>query len=394
MKRSHGIPALVIALGVVVAGCGGQPFPTTAPRTSTGGSTPRAQLLAAVKRTNAAKTAHFSVDMSMSGLGGAGDVKVTGSGAMDLTRKRFSMKLSGTGPAAMSNMTMEMRLIGSTAYFNGGHGWTSQAVSTAGAFTPVPTSYLDFLKGLGSTVRVVGREKVRGDDTTRYRANIDFARAAARVGSASERAAVKPMLDLLGLTKIPVSVWVDDLGRLRKFSMTMDFSALGDQLGGATAGVKPKMTLAMEMYDFGVPVSVQVPSGAVPSTSKSGTSFCLEASCSGSGVAPTAHDIQSDLRNALTTEKVTYTDNMAYTSDVATLKQIEPSLDWGGRMKVTIGDSSVATDGVVCLSETANGLTYSLGDVSSGPGVGTYYGTAPCPKNLTPASFSTFDSSW
>ena len=62
------------------------------------------------------------------------------------------------------------------------------------------------------------------------------------------------MLDQLGLTKIPVTVWVDDLGRMRKMTMTMDLSALGDQLG-APAGIEPKLEITLEMYDFGVPVS-------------------------------------------------------------------------------------------------------------------------------------------
>ena len=41
--------------------------------------------------------AHRASTMSMSGLGEVGDMEVTGSGAMDLTHKRFSMKLSGMG---------------------------------------------------------------------------------------------------------------------------------------------------------------------------------------------------------------------------------------------------------------------------------------------------------
>jgi len=233
-------------------------------------ATARAQLLSAVNHTNAAKTAHFSVDMSMSGLGKevgsrTGSMVVSGSGAMDLVRHRFSMTMKSSGPAEMS---VEMRVIGNTAYLKTSGGWTSQAAGASSAFTPAPTSYLDYLKGIAGTIRVAGHEKVRGDDTTRYDATIDFSRTAASLRSPTVGAAVKGLLDQMGLTKIPVSVWLDDLGRLRKMTMTMDFSSLGKGMN-APADFAPKMAITLEMYDFGVPVSVEVPSGAVKAATTS-----------------------------------------------------------------------------------------------------------------------------
>src|SRR5207302_2271223 len=50
---------------------------------------------------------------------------------------------------------------------------------------------------------------------------------------------------------------------------------------------------------------------------------------------------QSDLRNGLTAEKVTYTDTQTYSSDTAAggvLKGIEPSLKWGAALTVVVGD--------------------------------------------------------
>jgi len=395
--RSLAIPGLVLALSLAAAGCGGQPFPTTAPRPSVAPpATAQARLLAAVRNTNAAKTARFAVDMSMTGLGRAagaptGAIAVTGSGVMDLTQRRFSMQVESNDP---SQKSMEIRVVGNTAYLKSDAGWTSQPVGATSAFTPVPTSYLDYLKGLGGSIRVVGRETVRGAATTRYSATIDFSRTAGSLRSPTKGAVVKGLLDLIGLTKIPVTVWLDDLGRMRKMTMTMDLSSLGKGMN-APADFAPKMVLTLEMYDFGAPVSVEVPSGVVaPKQGPSGSTFCLSGTCSGTDAATTSHEIQADLRNALTAEKVAYTDSMAYTGDLATLKKIEPSLDWGKRLTVVVGASSVANNGVVCLSETSNGLTYTIGDVASGRGVGTYYGTTPCPKTLTATAFTTFDSSW
>src|SRR5690349_22931428 len=60
---------------------------------------------------------------------------------------------------------------------------------------------------------------------------------------------------------------------------------------------------------------------------------------------------KSNLRNAMTAEKTSYTDTQVYTATVATLQGIEPSLTWvagaptaTGQVGVAIGDvTSVAT---------------------------------------------------
>jgi len=397
--RSLAIPGLVLAVVLAAAGCGGQPFPQASSPSRPSGPTPataQARLLAAVQTTNAAKTARFSLDMSMTGFGTqlgmqGGALAVTGSGVMDLTRRRFSMKVASNDPAQKS---MEVRVVGNTVYLQSGAGWTTQAVGAASAFTPVPTSYLDYLKGLGGTVHVVGREKVRGADTTRYVATLDFSRTAAGLRSPSKGAVVKGLLDLIGLTKIPVTVWLDDLGRMRKMTMTMDFSSLGKGMN-APADFAPKMAITLEMYDFGAPVSVEIPAGAVPGKpGSSGSTLCLSGVCGNSASSTTAHDIQSDLRNALTAEKVIYTDASAYSDDIVAMKQIEPSLDWGGRLKVVAGSSSVANHGLVCLSEASNGLVYSIGDIASGPRAGTYYGTTACGAGVSEGSFDAYKSRW
>ena len=63
------------------------------------------------------------------------------------------------------------------------------------------------------------------------------------------------------------------------------------------------------------------------------------------GARPRAQDAgaKSDLRNALTAEKTSYTDTQKYTATTATLAAIEPSLKWNptGTVQgpaVTVGD--------------------------------------------------------
>src|SRR5256885_13522922 len=55
---------------------------------------------------------------------------------------------------------------------------------------------------------------------------------------------------------------------------------------------------------------------------------------------------QSDLRNGLTAEKTVYTDSQAYDATAATMKGIESSLDWGGKLTVAVGDVVAGDKGV------------------------------------------------
>jgi hypothetical protein len=95
--------------------------------------------------------------------------------------------------------------------------------------------------------------------------------------------------------------------------------------------------------------------------------------------------VQSNLRNALTTEKVSYTDTQMYTASTADLKAIEPSLDWGNRLRVSVADVEAPGDrNVVCLSEaSASGRLWAIADIAVGPKAGTYYGAKGCPSPLT-----------
>jgi len=109
---------------------------------------------------------------------------------------------------------------------------------------------------------------------------------------------------------------------------------------------------------------------------------------------------RSDLRNALTAEKTYYTDNQAYTDKVSDLKAIEPSLDWGGKLKVVVGDAIYSGDNAtVCLSEAATSgtPTFELADVSAGAKAGTFYGklAAGCPANDgSGTNLNALDASW
>jgi type IV pilus assembly protein PilA len=103
---------------------------------------------------------------------------------------------------------------------------------------------------------------------------------------------------------------------------------------------------------------------------------------------------QSDLRNALTNEQVAYTDNQAYEPIAANMKAMEPSLDWGGKLTIVVGDASIGTSDMVCVSEASkSGTTFSLAHIALGPATGYYYGKVACPA-ATEANFSGLGTAW
>jgi type IV pilus assembly protein PilA len=93
---------------------------------------------------------------------------------------------------------------------------------------------------------------------------------------------------------------------------------------------------------------------------------------------------QSNVRNALTAEKTSYTDTQVFTATSATLSAIEPSLTYvtavpakGSReVYVAIGQTSVANDTVVLGAQAASGKCYWMQDIASGGSSGTKWNTS------------------
>jgi type IV pilus assembly protein PilA len=102
---------------------------------------------------------------------------------------------------------------------------------------------------------------------------------------------------------------------------------------------------------------------------------------------------QSDLRNALTAEKVFYVDNEEYTANgAAELDAIEPSIDWAA-VTVTLTAADTANQSVCLTLSSASGTVFVLRDVASGSGggtPGTFYGTVDCASAVA----TTADVGW
>jgi hypothetical protein len=110
-----------------------------------------------------------------------------------------------------------------------------------------PTQGLDFLAGLTSNAKEVGTEKLRGVSTTRIDSTIDLATLLKKT-PADQQAQAKTMFG--NKTMLPVSVWVDDQNRARRFDVTFEVVQQGQAIPAKTS---------YEFFGFGDPVSITAP---------------------------------------------------------------------------------------------------------------------------------------
>jgi len=286
---------LVLCLALLPLGCSGDDDPegsatttsSTPTETTTVGSTGETEaappsttgaavgeqvepavIAEAAAKTTEAKTARISTLVRVVQPGG--QERFSGRGKFDFERRagRMALKLIEGESAGFGNATAVF--VDSTVYYRlpvgalgGDKRWIQldlQNVADASGldFGPLvqgsqadPTQYLLWLSALGPGITKIGEEEVRGVPTSRYRAAVDLnlLEQQAPPGKEAEWAAyVQTLRDRLGLAFIPVEVWVDDEGLIRRFNHEYGFSA-----EGTTAVV------TTELFDFGIPVNVSAP---------------------------------------------------------------------------------------------------------------------------------------
>jgi hypothetical protein len=111
--------------------------------------------------------------------------------------------------------------------------------------SPTPANALAYLQG-SSTVDKVGSESVGGVDTTHYSVSANLDRAAQHASGAT-RDAVQGVISQSGVKTLPLEVWVDGNGYIRKVSYDEH------------AGRRQAATVTMELHDFGGPVAISAP---------------------------------------------------------------------------------------------------------------------------------------
>lgn len=148
--------------------------------------------------------------------------------------------------------------------------------------TPVgqhdPSQQLDLLRGVSEDVREVGTADVRGDEVTQYAISIDPKRLADESGVVVDGGLTQAALSAAG--PLPGQVFVDSDGRVRRLEVRMETAGadlaaapeLQEMLGSnpqvqeMLANRRTTMDISIEYFDFGVPVTAQVPDPSMVDT--------------------------------------------------------------------------------------------------------------------------------
>ena len=138
-----------------------------------------------------------------------------------------------------------------------------------------PSGALAFLAGAQDDFAEVGRETVRGVDTTHYRGAISLAEVVASAPDADVRKLYERIAEGAP-SGVPADVWVDGDGFVRRIAY--ESVDIGSGEGRAL------FTTTMELYDLGSDVDVDIPDpDEVLSLGEDGLGFSYD---SGSGTAP------------------------------------------------------------------------------------------------------------
>ncbi len=130
-----------------------------------------------------------------------------------------------------------------------------------------PTQFLEYLRASSGGVVTVGSESVDGVPTTHYSATLQLSDILDRLPS-SAQAAAKAALEKLGNAGgtggIPVNVWVDAKGRVRRIQLSIGASLPADASGGVTGTASVSSTTTMDFTSYGpIPPIVPPPSSEV-----------------------------------------------------------------------------------------------------------------------------------
>jgi hypothetical protein len=266
--------ALVATVAITAAGCGGS-------SSSSSSMTPLELVSQAVSKTTKAESAKFHMALTET-IGPIGPLTVTADGVSDNATHsaKMSMDLSsvaqlsgadasnprdwqgdvivdGSNPKAVVEY---MRVPALSKLIPGAKPWLkldldkvtkgqgigfSQFLQTAGGQDP--TQALQMLQSVGD-VKATGTEQVDGADTTKYSGALDPQKLAQKFSAGGMAKIFKQM----GTTTIPVTVWIDGDGYVRKLEERLSAQVPGS----GTMDLK----IAAQMSDFGTSVSVTAPS--------------------------------------------------------------------------------------------------------------------------------------
>ena len=218
----------------------------------------------AADTTAAAGSAEFGLAGSMSVAGQT--IPLNGSGAIDM--RNHAMRVSVAMPfPGLGNTQIDEIFNGTTFYMHlpdtltqrlpGAKPWMKIDLQALGKSAGIdfkkalqanqsnPADMLAALKGVG-TSKKVGTENIDGAPTTHYTATIDLNKAAARIADKQTVDALKQMYSSSGINSLPIDVWIDRAGRVRRESIKVSAQQVS-------------MDMTISFTRFGVPVDTTPP---------------------------------------------------------------------------------------------------------------------------------------
>ena len=130
--------------------------------------------------------------------------------------------------------------------------------ATMSASSGDPAQMLTYLNAASDSIHRVGTQTVRGVATTRYHVVLDLYKVAAQAPAAQQAAVRRTFaheVKLLGTHTMPIDVWIDSSGLVRREQIAIPLKAPSIPAGAS-------MAMTVDLYDFGVPVHVKAPPAA------------------------------------------------------------------------------------------------------------------------------------
>jgi hypothetical protein len=236
----------------------------------------------------------MTIKFSAPGLPGGGSFAMTADGFFDQRKRSGEMTMDLSGIPGISSLpgggsSIKMIFLYPVIYMNmpflagkmpAGKTWMKldigKAARAAGIDTSQlgsldqndPTKFLDYLRASSGAVVSLGGERVNGVPTTHYSATLQLSRILDRLPG-DRQAAARAALEKLGASGsgaggIPVDVWVDAQGRVRRMQMSLNglAGAGAATAAGSTGGIGGSIAIDFKSYGA-VPPIVAPPASEV-----------------------------------------------------------------------------------------------------------------------------------
>lgn len=117
-----------------------------------------------------------------------------------------------------------------------------------------PSQFVDYLRAVSTSTKSLGTATIGGVRTTHYHATVDLTRYARLVPSSQRAAAQRGISTLekaLGSHTLPIDAWIDNKNLVRRINVGIAECVAGQHL---------KMSMLMDLYDYGPQRTTQLPS--------------------------------------------------------------------------------------------------------------------------------------